>query len=36
MVPALGGLALHFDPDHAEFPAKPLDEALALVSDCLK
>ena len=36
VVPALGGLALHFDPDHAEFPAKPLDEALALVTDSLK
>jgi inhibitor of KinA len=36
VVPALGGLALHFDPDHAEFPAKPLEEALALVLDSLK
>jgi inhibitor of KinA len=36
VVPALGGLALHFDPDHADYPAKPLDEALALVSDSLK
>lgn len=36
VVPALGGLALHFDPDHAEFPIKPLDEALALVTDCMK
>lgn len=36
VVPALGGLALHFNPDHAEFPAKPLDEALALVNDSLK
>ena len=36
VVPALGGLALHFDPDHAEFPAKPLDEAFALVTDCMK
>ena len=36
VVPALGGLALHFDPDHAEFPAKPLDEALALVTDSMK
>jgi KipI family sensor histidine kinase inhibitor len=36
VVPALGGLALHFDPDHAEFPAKPLEEALALVTDSLK
>ena len=36
VVPALGGLALHFDPDHAEFPARPLEEALALVNDALK
>jgi KipI family sensor histidine kinase inhibitor len=31
VVPALGGLALHFHLDHAELPAKPLDESLALV-----
>ncbi|MGH8691394.1 MAG: carboxyltransferase domain-containing protein, partial [Burkholderiales bacterium] len=36
VVPALGGVALHFDPDHAEFPAKPLEDALALVMDSLK
>lgn len=36
VVPALGGLALHFDPDHAEFPEKPLEKALALVNDSLK
>jgi inhibitor of KinA len=36
VVPALGGLALHFDPDHDEFPAKPLEEALALVNDSMK
>jgi KipI family sensor histidine kinase inhibitor len=36
VVPALGGLALHFDPDHAEFPARPLEEALALVTESLK
>jgi KipI family sensor histidine kinase inhibitor len=36
VVPALGGLALHFDLDHAEMPAKPLDEALALVNEFLK
>ncbi len=36
VVPALGGIALHFDLDHAEFPQKPLDEALALVNDSLK
>ena len=36
VVPALGGLALHFDPDHAEFPGKPLEAALALVVDSMK
>ena len=36
VVPALGGLALHFDPDHAEFPASPLEAALALVLESLK
>jgi len=36
VVPALGGLALHFDPDHADFPGKPLEAALALVVDSMK
>jgi KipI family sensor histidine kinase inhibitor len=36
VVPALGGLALHFDPDHVEFPAKPLEAALALVNESMK
>jgi KipI family sensor histidine kinase inhibitor len=36
VVPALGGLALHFDPDHAEFPGKPLEESLALVLETMK
>jgi KipI family sensor histidine kinase inhibitor len=36
VVPALGGLALHFHLDHAELPAKPLDESLALVLENLK
>jgi len=36
VVPALGGVALHFNLDHAELPAKPLDAALALVSESLK
>jgi KipI family sensor histidine kinase inhibitor len=36
VVPALGGLALHFDPDHAEFPAKPLEESLTLVLETMK
>ena len=36
VVPALGGVALHFDLERAEFPASPLDEALALVNELLK
>src|SRR5262245_5355401 len=36
VVPALGGLALHFDPYHPEFPAQPLEGALALVLESLK
>lgn len=36
VVPALGGLALHFDPDHEALGAKPLETAAALVEECLK
>ena len=36
VVPALGGVALHFDPDNAEFPGNPLDATLELVNDSLK
>ena len=36
VVPALGGVALHFDNDNAEFPAKPLEAALELVTESLK
>jgi KipI family sensor histidine kinase inhibitor len=36
VVPALGGLAVHFHLDHAELPAKPLEESLALVLEILK
>jgi len=36
VVPALGGVALHFDLDHAELPAKPLEASLALVNENLK
>jgi KipI family sensor histidine kinase inhibitor len=36
VVPALGGLALHFDPDHEALGGKPLDAAQALVDECLK
>ena len=36
VVPALGGVALHFDPDNPEFPANPPEASLELVKDCLK
>jgi KipI family sensor histidine kinase inhibitor len=36
VVPALGGVALHFDPDNAEFPGNPLEAALELVNESLK
>ena len=36
VVPALGGLALHFDPDHEALGGKPLEAAGALVEACLK
>ncbi len=36
VVPALGGLALHFDPDHEALGGKPLEAAAALVEECLK
>jgi inhibitor of KinA len=36
VVPALGGLALHFDPDHEALAGKPLESAAALVEECLK
>lgn len=36
VVPALGGLALHFDPDHEALGGKPLEAAAALVEQCLK
>jgi KipI family sensor histidine kinase inhibitor len=36
VVPALGGLALHFHLDHAEIPAKPLEASLALVLENMK
>ena len=35
VVPALGGIALHFDPEHAEFPAAPLAMAEAFLGQCL-
>jgi inhibitor of KinA len=36
VVPALGGLAIHFDPDHASLTTDALSAALNTVSDCLK
>jgi inhibitor of KinA len=36
VVPALGGLAIHFDPDHPALTADALTAALNTVSDCLK
>ena len=36
VVPALGGLALHFEPDHEALGGKPLEAAAALVEECLK
>lgn len=35
VVPALGGLALHFDPDCVEPGIRPLEAAAALVKECL-
>jgi len=36
VVPALGGVALHFDLDNAELPGNPLEAALAIVNDSMK
>lgn len=36
VVPALGGLALHFDPDYPELHGEPLQVAANLVGECLK
>jgi inhibitor of KinA len=36
IVPALCGLALHFDPDHPGLPAKLLEECEALLADAFK
>jgi KipI family sensor histidine kinase inhibitor len=36
VVPALGGVALHFDTENAQFPPQPLDAALELVNESLK
>ncbi len=34
-MPALGGIALHFDPEHPHLPEAPLGVAETLVRDCL-
>jgi inhibitor of KinA len=36
VVPALGGLALHFDPDHPDLQGESLQAAAGLVAECLK
>ena len=36
VVPALGGLAIHFDPDHKSLTTDALTAALNTVSECLK
>src|SRR3954462_15299910 len=36
VVPALGGLAIHFDPDHQALTTDALTAALNTVSECLK
>src|SRR5258706_6238728 len=36
VVPALGGIAIHFDPDHKSLTSYALTAALNTVSDCLK
>src|SRR5690606_16399172 len=36
VVPALGGLALHFDPDAPQVPGPAIEAAANLVMDCLK
>ena len=35
VVPALTGVAVHFDPEHADLPAAPLAAAEALVRECI-
>jgi len=36
VVPSLGGIAIHFDPDHADVHGDAMSASLALVSECLK
>jgi KipI family sensor histidine kinase inhibitor len=35
VVPAMTGIALHFDPEHSDLPAAPLAAAEALVRECV-
>lgn len=35
VVPALGSLALHFDPERPDAPVSPLEAGAALIKDCL-
>jgi KipI family sensor histidine kinase inhibitor len=35
IVPALTGVAVHFDPEHADLPAAPLAAAEALIRECI-
>ena len=35
VVPALTGVAVHFDPEHADLPAAPLAAAEALIRECI-
>jgi KipI family sensor histidine kinase inhibitor len=36
VVPSLGGIAIHFDPDHADVHGDAMSAALAAVTECLK
>jgi len=36
VVPALGGIALHYDPDHPEVHGDALEAAAILVQECMK
>ena len=36
VVPALGGIAIHFDPDHKALTTDAMSSSLALVSECLR
>jgi inhibitor of KinA len=36
VVPSLGGIAIHFDPDHADVHGDAMSASLAVVTECLK